>query len=90
MIHSSWTKLWLKLSKSGEARDFYGSRGGETSAAISEAETIGNLLGSNDRNRNWTASGTDKNNTLKDIVEERSFKLIDSDGGGGEVDFDGE
>jgi hypothetical protein len=61
------------------------SRGGETSAAISEAETIGNLLGSNDRNRNWTATCvTDKNDALKDIVEERSFTLIDSDGVGGE------
>jgi len=37
--------LLLKLNKSGEARDFYGSRGGETSAAISKPETIGNLLG---------------------------------------------
>ena len=52
------------------------------------AETIGNLLGHNDRNRNWTASVTDKNNALNDIVEERSFKLIDSDGVGGEVGFE--
>jgi hypothetical protein len=79
----------MKVSESGGGQRFLWIQGrGNFGGNLRTGDTIGKSLGYNDRNRNWTANVTDETDALEDIFEERSFKFINSDGVGGEVDFE--
>jgi len=75
----------LKLSKSGEARGFYGPRGGETSAAISDAGDDRHLFGFTIRNKWLFKMGPAPHTLLTKptgiLLKKERWFIVSDDGG---------